>query len=467
MRKSFFLKITIFAIVSVSMFQRGTIFVRAEAICPSLEALKVLNETELREALAVCEKEAAVLEANIESTGKEKATLNRDISLLNDKIQQAKIAIRVRTLTINNLTDTISVKKNTINKLSDKIERERDALAGLLRRTDEIDSYSLVEIALSDKPFSDFLGDLDAFQYIEESVSNSLLEINTTKKTTEEQKKILEEKKNKEADLRYQQELERKKTEANEAEKQRILKVTKGKEAAYQKELEEKKKKASQIRTALFDLRDSTGIPFSKALEYATFASRTTNVRPALILAILTQESDLGENVGSCILSSLETGDGVGKNTGSFFERVMKAPRDTDPFKSITDRLRRDWKVTPVSCPPGKEYYSGRGFGGGMGPSQFIPSTWELFNNRIARAAGTSENSTDPWDPAHSFVATAIYLSDLGAVSGSYTSERNSACRYYSGRKCDNARPANTFYGNQVMKKAEEIQNNIDFLKGV
>ncbi len=449
------------------IFQMSAFTVRAEASCPSLETLKLLTEAELREALAVCEREAAALEANIENTGREKATLNRDISLLNDKIKQTKISIRLRTLNINDLSSTISVKNKTIDKLSAKIERERDALAGLLRRTDEIDAYSLVEVALSDKSISALLGDIEAFQYIEESVSNSLSEINIKKKTTEEQKKILEEKKNKETDLRYQQEVERKRTEVNEAEKQRILKVTKGKETAYQKELEEKKKKASQIRTALFNLRDSAGIPFSKALEYATSASRSTNVRPALILAILTQESDLGKNVGSCILSSLETGDGVGKNTGTFFERVMKAPRDTDPFENITKRLGRDWKVTPVSCPPAKEYFSSRGFGGGMGPSQFIPSTWELFKNRIARAAGINEDNADPWDPAHSFVATAIYLSDLGAVSGSYTSERNSACRYYSGRKCDNAKPANSSYGNQVMKKAEDIQNNIDFLKGV
>ena len=78
-----------------------------------------------------------------------------------------------------------------------------------------------------------------------------------------------------------------------------------------------------------------------------------------------------------------------------------------------------------------------------------------------------SADSANPWDPAHAFTATAIYLSDLGASGGGYTAERNAACRYYSGRKCDNARPVNTFYGNQVLQKAESIQDNIDFLKGL
>ena len=203
------------------------------------------------------------------------------------------------------------------------------------------------------------------------------------------------------------------------------------------------------------------GIPFSQALEYATIAGNKTGVRPALILAILTQETDLGKNQGSCILSSLETGDGVGKNTGTFFSKIMKAPRDTEPFKSITQRLGLDWKVTPVSCP------STGGYGGGMGPSQFIPSTWELFKVRVAKAVGVSTEQANPWNPEHSFMATAIYMSDLIVTKGSYTSEKNGACKYYSGRSCDSKKPANTFYGNSVMKLAESIQANIDFLKGL
>ncbi|PJA33902.1 MAG: hypothetical protein CO184_00730, partial [Candidatus Zambryskibacteria bacterium CG_4_9_14_3_um_filter_40_16] len=217
-----------------------------------------------------------------------------------------------------------------------------------------------------------------------------------------------------------------------------------------------------------FRLRDTEGIPFGKALEFAEFASSKTDVSPALILAILSQESDLGKNQGSCILSSLETGNGVGKNTGRVFEQVMKAPRDTVPFENITKRLGLDWTLTPVSCPPGTVYKVGRGFGGGMGPAQFIPSTWELFKNRIGSAVGVSGAQANPWNPQHAFVATGIFLSDLGASSNSYTSQRNAACKYYSGASCTAGRqPPNVFYGDSVLKKAEEIQANIDFLKGV
>ena len=59
------------------------------------------------------------------------------------------------------------------------------------------------------------------------------------------------------------------------------------------------------------------------------------------------------------------------------------------------------------------------------------------------------------------------YLADLGASNQTYTSERNSACRYYSGRSCDTRRPTNYIYGNSVMTKAAKFQEDIDFLKGL
>jgi hypothetical protein len=89
-----------------------------------------------------------------------------------------------------------------------------------------------------------------------------------------------------------------------------------------------------------------------------------------------------------------------------------------------------------------------------------------MFENRIANALGTSK--VDPWNPAHAFTASALYLADLGAGSQTYTAERNAACRYYSGRACDNKTPANAFYGNEVVIRADTIQRTmIDPLQGI
>ncbi len=474
MEKSFLTKIVLSFFVIALAFEGFTTTVSAQTTCPELEVLKTLTENELKEALLVCEKEANALQEVIAKTGKEKATLSNDISGLNAKIKQAKLAIRVRTLSIDGLVYDIKVKNSTISKLSAKINRQRDSLAQLIRKTDEIDSYSFAEVALSDKKISEFFGDLDSFEYIVDAIGVSLVEIDVIKKTNEEQKVVLEDKKTKEADLRYKQELEKKLTESNEAEKQRILKVTKGKEVVYQKDLKEKQKKASQIRAALFKLRDTAAIPFGTALEYANFASAKTGVRPALILALLQQESNMGANVGTCNRQQ----DPPSKN----WKVIMPGPLhyqnykkngdsckgadspcsyrdDQAAFLRVTSELGISTEGTPLSCP------WGNGWGGAMGPSQFIPTTWELLKSKIAEALNIG--IPNPWEPKHAIVATAIYLSDRGADSGGYTAEWNAACKYYSGRKCDNNKKnPNTFYGNEVLVKAEVIQSNIDFLNG-
>lgn len=444
-------------------------------ICPFSVLAQSLSESEitaqeakLKAEYSALEKEIAQWQSVLDDTRKKANSLDGDVKVLNAKIKEAEATIKAKNIAIGQISKEINTKNYKIAELEGRIEEGKQSLAQLIRKTNEIDAYSLPEVVFGSKNISKFFEDLDSFTSIKKAMQQHFTVVREVKALTEEEKKKLDEKKNQEADAKYVVETRKKTIAQSEAEKKQLLAVTKQQEKNYQTVLAERQARAAQIRAALFRLRDTEGIPFGKALEYANNAEKRTGVRAALILAILTQESDLGKNQGSCLLSSIETGDGVGKNTGSIFEQVMKAPRDTMPFSNITGRLGRDWKLTPVSCPPGAKYYVGRGFGGGMGPSQFIPSTWELFKSRIGASAGIGGDQADPWNPEHAFIATAIYMSDLGANASSFSSERNAACRYYSGASCQPGRkPANVFYGDQVMQKAEEIQANIDFLKGV
>ena len=92
-----------------------------------------------------------------------------------------------------------------------------------------------------------------------------------------------------------------------------------------------------------------------------------------------------------------------------------------------------------------------------MGPSQFIPSTWSLYEKKISSAVGVA--TPDPWDPKHAFMASAIFLKDLGAAGGTYSDEREAALRYYAGGNWNH--PRNAFYGNEVMAKAGSIQTTM------
>ena len=401
----------------------------------------------------------------LDETKAKKNTLQGDVTLLNAQIAKAESEIKQRNIKISTLTDEINQKAKNISALELRIENDQNLLANLLRKKDQNEFQPIYYLLLSSADLSNMLTDVDNVSVINKGLQDLFAELRNTKTITEQAKADLAIKKNQELDAQYEVEQKKKQISQNQTEKKQILAATSQAESNYQKVLADRQRQAEVIRSALFDLRDTTGISFAQALEYATYASGKTGVRPAIILAILSQESDLGKNIGSCYVSDLNTGDGVGKNTGSRFDQVMKAPRDTIPFEQITNGLGLAWATTPVSCPLGAVYTVGRGFGGGMGPSQFIPSTWQLFSPRLQAALGIS--LPNPWDPKHAITATAMYIADLGASSGTYTGERNAACKYYSGRSCDSKKPYNSSYGNSVIAKAEKFQNDIDFLKSI
>lgn len=423
------------------------------------------DKVRLQEEYNKIQAEIAEWQKVLDETRAKKNTLQGDVSSLNALIKKAEAEIKQRNVSITKLSDEIQKKTNLISEYEDRLARGRVSLAEMLRTQHEADERTIAELILSSDTFTSFYGNLELIAVVRTELQKLFRDIQEVKELTEEEKRALAEKRDQELDARYDVELTKKQIAVNEAEKKKLLNITKDQEKAYSTVLAERQRKAEQIRAALFPLRDAQGISFGTALEHASFAAQKTGVRAALILAILSQESDLGKNVGSCFVTDLESGDGVGKNTGTPFERVMKSPRDTVPFEEITSRLGLVWGATPVSCPLGKVYTSSRGFGGAMGPSQFIPSTWMLYEKRLEDRL--SVPFANPWDAKHAIMATALYMQDLGASGGTYSAERNAACRYYSGRACDTRKPTNYTYGDSVIKKAEAFQDNIDFLKGI
>ena len=98
-----------------------------------------------------------------------------------------------------------------------------------------------------------------------------------------------------------------------------------------------------------------------------------------------------------------------------------------------------------------------------MGPAQFIPSTWVLYEKRIADA--TDHNPPNPWDPGDAFMAAAILLKDNGATKGTASAERLAALRYLAGWK-NAEKKAYAFYGNDVMDLATKYERQIVILRG-
>ncbi|TSC64804.1 MAG: Uncharacterized protein G01um101491_171 [Parcubacteria group bacterium Gr01-1014_91] len=278
-----------------------------------------------------------------------------------------------------------------------------------------LDGYSVVSVALGSQSVSGFFRDLDAFVSIKRALSDSFDHIEQTSASTEAEKDALQERLAEQEQLRQVAQVAKQSLQTQEDQKKKLLSQTKGIEANYQKIIAVTKKTAAQIRTELFALAGGGGqISLPTAITLAKQAGAATGVRPAFILGIMRQETNLGANVGQCLLTNVpDKGNGKGKNTGTFIRRVMKASRDVDPFMAITAALRSE------------------------------------------------ERRVDNLD---AFTAVALYMTDLGAALQTPSAERTAALKYFAGGYYKNPRFAP--YGDSVMQFAADFQQEIDILSG-
>jgi hypothetical protein len=389
------------------------------------------------------------------------ASLSQAISVLAAKIKAAQLDIKAKNLLIQTLGTDIQDKANHIADLEDHITKGKQTMADLLRRTREMDQYSLPEVLLSQSTVAGFFKDVDSFDSLQQSLQNVGDQLRNDQASTSAEKDALTVRQNKEMDARYAIQQQEKNIESDQAQQKQLLSISKGNEKAYSSLVAQKAAKAAQIRSALFSLAGANAIQFGDAYNYAVQVYKSTGVPPAFLLAILKQETNIGGNVGTCYLTNTGDGSGINTKTNAYVANVMKPSRDVQPFINITSTLGLDYKSSVVSCPQSV------GYGGGMGPAQFIASTWMLLKDRVAGALGISD-MPNPWRPADAFMAAGIYLSDLGANSSSYTAQKNAACKYYSGRACGYVTGA-TAYGNSVLNLAyfnsNSMQSQIDALQ--
>ncbi len=406
------------------------------------------------------EAQLAQLQAEIEAKQKElanqkgqSASITNEIKIITTQINTAKLKIQAKNLTISKLSKDISKKETTIDTLEQKLDKEKESLGQMIRQTHQIDETPFVYIALGNNTVSDFYRDLDSFETLKLSVKVSLDQVREIKDDTEAEKQDLEKKHDQEQDAKYELESQKKSIERDEKQQQALLKDSKNKEKSISDVIAERTAQVNKIKARLFKFAGGTAaIRFDAALQYAQEASAKTGVEPAFVLAILTQESNLGSNVGKCYLTNASTGAGVNVSSGKTYPNVMKPTRDVQPFLTIASNLGFDPYKQVVSCP----IAGAGGYGGGMGPAQFIASTWKSIESRIESARGVSV--ANPWDAEDAIMASSIYLSDLGGSGSSAASQQRAACKYYGtgGSTCS--------YGRSVMNLKLGIQADIDYL---
>lgn len=205
---------------------------------------------------------------------------------------------------------------------------------------------------------------------------------------------------------------------------------------------------AAEIRAKNFEL---VGMPdaltFGEALDMAKYVGKIAGIRPAFLLGILQEELTL-EKYDLCYLTNLKTGEGIRVIDGEILQKTMHPTRDIPGFLAITKELGKDPLKTLVTCP------MSFGWGGAMGPADFIPSTWLLYESKIEKITG---KPADPWNINDAFLAAGLYLSDSGAKLKTYNGEWKAAMIYFSG----SANSPYTWYATGALKIADELEKDI------
>jgi membrane-bound lytic murein transglycosylase B len=366
------------------------------------------------------------------------ATLEGEIGQLNSSIKKEESGIESRTRTIGGLSQEIETREAEVARLKRLEEKRREDLGHALQSYAEADSSSVLEILLQGATLAEGVDRVETITQLEGGIALEVDALGALAHTIEERVNYLTEKREEEQQLRRVQELARQELERNRQREKNILRETRGEEKRYSELLTKSQVTANAIRQQIYVLEGvGVSLKFEDALKLAEYISSLTGIRPAFLLAVLKKESRWGEKQG----------------TGNW--RQDMHTRDHAAFLAITQELGLNPDTMPVSRKP---WY---GWGGAMGPAQFIPTTWLVYKAEVARLTG--HNPPNPWNITDAFVAAGVKLSKAGANKQTPDQEWRAAMIYFAGSNWQNKSYA--FYGDSVMEFAETLQEQINVIK--
>jgi len=445
LKSKFFIVLVLLALfLPVLPWQSESVFAVDD---PSLQQAQD-EKTQLEQQLQDIESQIAQYQQELNGIKGEKNTLQNKIKQLQNQQTAINLQIKATNLQIKKLGSQLNATELAIDENTAKIQRLRQQMAQFIREINEYDNYPVLYAILTNDNLSDIFDEMERYFQMSNGLNDLFKQVAEVKNQLNQQAETLAQQQEDAQGLLAIKTLAQQQLSGSVNEQNTLLQQTKGKEANYQSILSGAQKRAAEIKGRLYQLLDiPTQVTFGEAVSIAQWASGQTGVRAAFLLAILTQESNLGKNVGTCNRPN----DPPSKS----WRVIMKPGRDQEPFVQIATELGLNPDVTPVSCPMHDSRGRQVGWGGAMGPAQFIPSTWMGYRDRITAITGRPAN---PWDIRDAFLAAAIKLKAGGA--GTVSGEWAAAMRYFSGSTNLKYR----FYGDNVVAIANQYQNDIESL---
>jgi uncharacterized protein len=396
------------------------------------ESIKQLDEQ--RQKIADKEGEIKQLEAQIKDLKGKRDVAAADaqiiaaqIKKIADQLAKAELELKQTQLSIQLTSHKQADTAKHITSLSQEIETKRTYLRELLRVLYEREQESVIRIFFDTLSLSDVLAQHAAYEELQQRTITLVNDMKKQNQDLKEKQQQLEEQQQSLNGLAGLLAVQQSEIASRKQEQQQFLRTKQEEQVAYEQKLAEVEAAREEIKKQVFTLKGSgVELTLTNAFDMARFASKLTGVRPALLLAVLKVESNLGGNVGS----------------GRYPDDMQ--PQSREAFLRVTKKLGLDPLTTPVSRRP----RSGSGWGGAMGPAQIMPATWESIEPRLAQLLNKSV--PNPYELTDAFVATAIFLADRGATNKAQ--EYEAVNKYIAGPYWQ----YHTWYGDRVLAVAEE-----------
>ncbi|MBI2450730.1 MAG: lytic murein transglycosylase [Parcubacteria group bacterium] len=390
------------------------------------------EQASIKKQLEELEYQIGQYEKVIEIKQKEKASLQKEIGIFDSEIKKTAAQIKLIDIEIQQFKSSIISTKKNIAITENDLNEKKVVISDIIRKIEEEERSPLLTALFLNGGLSHFFESAKELMILQKQMKESFNILKNIKIDLIKKQEILEDQLDQEEELQATEIVEKRNQENKKKDKDELLRKTKGKEAEYKKILTATKKEASTLKSQLFYL-ERNGISVDDAIAEAKIAANRVGIRPAYLLALL--EVETGRRMADGNLSPglyIGSGNWLTDMYSCYLNLGKKSQAENQKaaFFEITDKLHYDPSAMPVSRKPSY------GCGGAIGPAQFLPSTWLIYENRVAAATGN--NPPDPWKIRDAFTAAALFLTDLGANKKTESAEIRASRAYLSGNpNCD------------------------------
>lgn len=398
------------------------------------EALAQLNENrktieEKQTQIAELEKKIQELRGKRDDTAAQADLIDSQLQVLTRQLEKAELELEQTQLNIHAVRNEQQATEEGIEYLREEVASLREQLANLLRLLYEREQQSYIHIFFSTGSLSSVLAERDIYETLQERTVQMVSRLREQEEELQQRQAELEQQEQDLGSLHELLEAQQHELGVARQEQNNFLQAKREEQLEYENLLAEAKQARQEIEQQIFTLKNAgIEISLNDAFDKARFASKLTGVRPALLLAVLKVETNVGEKLGS----------------GKFPDDMHPASRDA--FLRVTKKLGLDPNTAPISARP----TAYQGWGGAMGPAQIMPDTWERIEGRIASLMG--KPLPNPYELTDAIVATGIFLADRGATDPA--KEYEAVNRYLAGPNWQRF----TWYGDRVLAVAKEYE---------